>query len=298
MSSTYKLRQEYQEFLASEQKKIDDAKLAEATKALSKTITEIYRQQSAYWSRPLDQIRQDGACQAGFDPLNLPCDPTQDGVKSTKVYQKFTASLPEKFGIVLSTEGELRFREYVKTQVLIAGTLLTSESLETMLRRMISLNAFDIDEGEYGEDANLIPPPVPKPAPAPVEPTLADIEKLDTSTRQGDREARRIVDAMANAECAPLAQEFIDHVRTCPEFAPGHVFTYEDGRRFKTYCERFNKSPFDRRTYDGFRVWSVYSNFWGEHMLTQKEKNERELERLGDLNVRENRLAALRLIGR
>jgi len=100
------------------------------------------------------------------------------------------------------------------------------------------------------------------------KPSLDDIERIDTSTREGEARAKAIVNELAEYEVAPLVQEWeaslYQHFRL--------VLTSEDRKRITAMFRKFNLSWSNKKSYDIIRRTMVSQGFWSDTALTAEEK--------------------------
>jgi hypothetical protein len=99
--------------------------------------------------------------------------------------------------------------------------------------------------------------------------SLADIERIDTSTREGEAEAKRIVNELAEYELAPLVQEWEASLANNFGLYP----TPEDRKRVTALFRQLNLSWGSRASYDRIR-----KIIWPE-ALTPEERVARDWER-------------------
>jgi len=103
---------------------------------------------------------------------------------------------------------------------------------------------------------------------APQKPSLNDIERIDTSTRSGEAEAKRLVTELAEYELAPLVSEWEASLYQNVHL----VLTSEDRKRITAMFQKFNLSWSKKKSYDIIGRTMVGQGFWSDSALTAEEK--------------------------
>jgi len=107
-------------------------------------------------------------------------------------------------GVSLSEDGILRLTCYGVAHSGVFADMAHVENWRRAFNRLTELKSFAPGEVEIVA--------VPKPAAAPM-PAVTDIEQLDTSTREGQRAAKKIVFEQAMISARPLFSQFVEHMR-------------------------------------------------------------------------------------
>jgi hypothetical protein len=125
------------------------------------------------------------------------------------------------------------------------------------------------------ESQRVVEPVVETPAP---ELTVADLEGLDTSTREGSKIAQRLISAAVfgpSGQAAEVFKQFVAHVSK----TFGHDMTESEQRALITIFQQRNLSFLDHRAYDAARREMVLAkNILPRTCLTQDELLCQEIE--------------------
>jgi hypothetical protein len=270
---------QYKRRKAAEAKAEHEKTLREFEQVNTRLATEYFEVLRKFWSRDIptlakvmskrEALEQMGCC----DDIGLPTG-TRDEAAAGKATRAFVAALPNR-GITLSDEGKTRFMMYIAAQLMGLDVAITEESLQTMLDRFISIDAFA--DGEITIDESKQPRKVVQPTPEP----KVDLEALNISgNSEHERLARKTVTERMYAEGSPLHQEWMDHLYRRYAFVPTRAdLEYLYGTTPGTgWFVRSNMSYVDRRSFDAAKRHMVSVGKWPESLLSADELTSRWIE--------------------
>jgi len=208
----------------------------------------------------------------GFDAVPEGKNESWQAVKSA--CETWGDSLLAKTGYTLSVRGIQRVAAYGITQGFFGKKMDSPEAWQAAFDRLFECGA--IPEADLGFDDSRITERPAEPAPTPEKlPTIDDIEGLDTVSREGLKQSRKIVEEIAAYEQAPMVIEWLDSLKN--NFN-GFVPTPPQLKTVQNWFQRNNRSFADRRNYDAARRAMVAQGLWPERLLTPEDLLAREIE--------------------
>jgi hypothetical protein len=280
-----RLRREEAEELAKKQKAIEDADpTRQAEKAMIAAETKVALQRSDR----LTKICRNLATMEDFarkDPEMLIDDL---GLSTTDTDQRATfedtlQSFIERTLHSTTSEANRRFSLYVWVQVNNLKIAMTDDNLSVLLNRLISLGVFA--DGEV-----TLPRATKNQATVRLDeptPTVADIEGMDTNTRENRAAVRDLVARLAAEEQVPLRDEWLyesltkefNFYITQEQWAwCWHIPNPRNPQDMGGWFQRNNKSPLDPRSYDECRRAAVANRIFPDRLLREDERLARDVE--------------------
>jgi len=269
--NNFRLKEEKARFAREEAAELE-RKLAPAKAELAATLQRADKMTKAYWIQSLSHLA--GLIASGsFEPdhgVTYPStDEQQSGSRGRDQFQEFvTVTLPRR-GFVLSEAGSQRLLYFVLAQAFSENRadLANPETWKIAFDRLYSLQCFDetanAPEIGYDESQRIVEPVIEQPAPEP------DIEKIDTSTREGAAKARAIVAKAVfgpHGEARVVFNNFRSHCRK--------VFGIDlDVQQQKEIVNWFvsNRRSFLSNSWDEMRVNLVRRRILPQSCLTEEE---------------------------
>ena len=279
--SGFQTRREFykeQEQIAAREKAAAEERLMAPVRAGEKQLRQAASEHSAkirsFFSRPASFIVEN--CE------NAPVDfygdyPLLEGARDLQadnsVREEFRRTLASS-GCILDDAGQTRLDVYLDVLNYYRNISLASvTSWAIGLERLNALGCFQpgelsgYDNGGAAQPADKNPQTV-----KPAEPTIDDLLSLDTTTREGFKEACRLAQDLGQIELAPVfqawAQSLVDNFSL--------YTTAEDRERITAWFKRNNRR--DKRAFDDCRKFMVKQGYWPESALTKEEITARNWE--------------------
>jgi hypothetical protein len=252
--SGYRIREAKARFEADEKAALE-AKLSPAKQELAKTLSRSDKFLKLDFIQPLAKIAQ--LIQDGVAAVDLATNyPTttepQSGNSGKEEFYQFVYEILPRRGFTLSENGSMRLLYFVIAQARGKGANMSSiDTWSLAFDKLWSLDAFDIASAEVGWDESKVQQEPVVEAPE-RELTVADIENIDTSTREGDKLAKKIVSNAVfgpSGQAAEVFQQFIAHVSK----TFGHDLNESEQRELINVFASRNLSFLDHRAYDKAR---------------------------------------------
>ena len=272
MLSTYRLK-EMRERRDREAQQELEAKLAPVKAELAATLNKAARASRMYWSQDLKHLA--GLLNAGmFEPdfgVQFPrTDQPQNSARGREQFEEFvTETLPRK-GVFLSDSGSQRLLFYCLAQAFSENhaDMSSPETWKLAHERLFSIQAYDEVNGEVGFDSQrVVEPVVAQPAP---DPTIADLETINTQTREGERIAHGILSrAVFNGEAKAIYLEWLRSLKT--SFS-GYEMPEHVQREAILWFQNNSRSFLDRRAFDQCRLNLVRRGLMPDMCLTSDDR--------------------------
>jgi hypothetical protein len=225
------------------------------TTETSKNLKKLYALTAEYFRQPLEHISlqktwqeaKDIAADFGSRDLSK-SDTGESSQDASKMYEAFIAELPST-GWTLSGDGCRRLLVFAICQHYLMNVALADlGNWARLFRRCVELGVFLDGEIGYDESLRTVPPESePEPEEIPFEKQL---DKIDTSTRAGERAAHELMIAHWSDAQRQMYRTFVDWegdtygVVVTPEMS-------QDALRFFT---AFGKNPLNRKHWDELRL--------------------------------------------
>ena len=258
-----------------------DRKVAPLIEQQSKMLAEIRAKQNAivnqYYSGSIEELFAAPAETAPVDSALLEQVPTttKRDIEAEKAgFYKALEQLKTTRGYSLSPNAQNRLGVFGQVHSLYHADFSKVESWLAAFQRLWESQSFSADEVTYR--ASDIIPVAPAPEPEPAMPTLGDIDKIDTSTRDGAEKARDIANKhLWGVEARNMMNEFRDHMVKVFQY---HLTAADEKRIIEKFlAEGWNW--LDRRNWDSCRLWLCRQGFWNsDAFMTEAEKLNEELE--------------------
>jgi hypothetical protein len=194
-------------------------------------------------------------------------------------------------GCELSEEGWVRLGKFAASLGFHRNVGLTPETLLLMLQRL----HYELEVFAPGEITGTVPQPVVAPAQTPPQETEqqqrnrldSDLETVSAETREGRRQCIAYLDGVWGVDVRNLYREFADFMDKTYEV---DVMQDKVARYFGEWCDRWNKNPLNRKTYDEFRRALNKTGWFALSLLNRDEKLAQSIEhsQFDDLSVRQN----------
>jgi hypothetical protein len=262
-----RLRREEQEELAKKQRAIEAADpTRQAERAYVDAMTELAiktrdRLKKLYRDVPTieDYIRHD--LEALIDDIGLP---TQNPpVTMAEFEERLRAFVEGLSGVTFSSDAARKFELYAWVGCR-QGTVIDNSTLQAMLERCESL----------GIGVTL--PKAQRPVTPEPTPTVADIEGMDTNTRENRAAVRELVRHLASEEQVPLRDEWIQHLVDKFNF----YITQEQWDWCYQWLKRNNKNRLDPRSFEACRRAAVANFVFPDRCLDDVDRANLEIEAL------------------
>jgi hypothetical protein len=253
-----KIEQERKDPVTRAQKKLDEVN--------TRLATLVNDQVRRFWSRPIDDLiealNNEGLASVGaVDEFGLPeGDVDTNTAGATTV--KFIKGLPAR-GYTLSSDGQLRFMNFVVTQVLSTKVAVTDDTLHAMLTRLV-------DFGCFGPGEITVPTPEPE-APKPVLTERQQVERDYYEKSVAPLHEAWLASLAANFNWQPSV-EILQHLYGTDNHDPAHWGWFRDS----------NLSLTDRRSYDMARRHLVAVGLAPRKLLTADEVLAQRIEQTGN----------------
>jgi hypothetical protein len=268
---------------------------------MTKTMLELRKLSSEFWSRPIAEIYADVRQKAeGRRDLSFPVATaeqpfTWDDVQTAGerfLTQTGDATLRQS-GYALSEDGQHRLILFGTVQAKYGATMTSGQSWqEAFLHLKDSLHAFA--DGEL--DSSRVPRPRPAEAPAPRHNLDELLETVSAESTEGRKKLEEaIADSLVHREWANCWAGFANSIY---ENFDGYILNNREKQIFYDTFVRRNLSMNRPADYDRVRVALVRSGDLPSHLLYPQERLAAEVEDadLSDRNVRQEFARRTRLI--
>lgn len=269
------------EFLRDVQQK-EAAKLAAIVAPAQEAMRQMQRNQIDIWRRtPVEKIAKwsksaDKEFLSTLAPdINLPKYPEgflddkaqakAAGTEANKLMNAFIASIPSRYGIVISRNDQTKFRHFIAAQVGTHDAAVTEDMLVTCFVWMVESEIFT----DYGYDESL---KTATPGPEPARLTLADAVKQADGTRSSDDRLRTAAtNDFIFGEAAPMINKWINHLSTDYRYVPTDEQRLEFFAPPHGYFHQHGLSFLEGESYNRLRRWAVATGRFPPTMLTSGE---------------------------
>jgi hypothetical protein len=200
---------------------------------------------------------------------------SQSGEQAQREFNTFVSeTLPKRFGFSISIAGATRLQYLVQVAIRCSHQPLTQDYLKEAFD--VLLNAECFAAGELVHDKSLIV--TASASTEQPDPTLTDLERLDTSTAEGRRAAAYLADRLYSSEAVPLCKEWLASLaQNFGGFCPS---TVDLDYATRWFAEN-NRSFLDKRSFDAFRLHMCRIGRWDvPRMMSTEEIRSRAVERL------------------
>lgn len=261
----------------------------QAEQSLTKTMRELQKLSSIYWSRPVAELtgvfKDEGAKDLTFSVPALRSQYTNE--EAGVAFDLWHEQTFKPAGYEFAESGAFRLIRFGLSQGALVGADMSNAAAwqTAFLHLRDNLKAFQ--PGDFDKEPQRVAGPAPKP-------TLADIERLNI---EGDaeqaRQARWIVNDLASSQFRPLVEEWLGSLKTAFALYP----TDAQMQKVVAWFRRNNAYWGDRRNYDRVRKYMILvEREWPESALTRQEILELEIEQgnLNDYDTRRSLLARTR----
>jgi len=186
--------------------------------SLNKTMLELWKLSSEYWSRPVTELtgvfKSEAAKDLSFSVPAFKSQYTQDEAKSA--FNEWHDTVFVKSGYEFTESGGIRLVRFGLSQAALAGADMSNPQAWQTAFEHLKDNLKAFQPGDFAK----VPQQVHVEAPAP-RPTLADIEKLNISGDESQaKQAKQIVADLMFDEVAPLHQAWMESLQKNFGFRP------------------------------------------------------------------------------
>jgi len=300
MSTEFRVREARLRFEAAERAALD-AKVQPILNQIARTQKQIEAEQDAlmkqYWSRHIDKVTDAETCHdpdaldEGVTLPKLANKELRTAEHADKEYAAFHEFLERnrRRGYTLDQNGERRLVTYCVTQFNQGlADMSDDKTWDRAFQRLQTLDAFKEGELTFGEASEEPEPETPaEPIAETPKATQIDIEKIDSTTREGAQILRRVAQgAFLENVVAPLFDEWrkslVDNF--------GLYLTREQQVAVIDSFQHHNLNWSRAADYDRVRRALVMSHVFPETALTADEKLAIDIEN-SDMRGRESRVA-------
>jgi hypothetical protein len=279
----FRLLEEKRRFEEGERQELN-AKLAPVLAERAATLAANTREMRGYWSRPITVIGENVRDNIFISDMGVAFETTEKPVPSAGRNEclEFLERLTARTGYCLNSVGQHRLLMYGVSQCLAQCADLSRESTwEKSFSRLVELDAFG---DELGFDENLRTEF--EPAPQEPEPTAADLESIDTSSRAGQRIAEDILSrAIFQGEAKQVFREWLDSLKNNFDYE----MPPEVQREVVQWFLANRRSWLDRKAYDDCRLNLIRRSVIPASCLTEVDRLNWEIEDEYDTTTYEGR---------